>query len=223
MATPVWLSVSQMEAGSRPPAHLPLQHVPMRVTIWPSECILSASIWLPSGTPEPLGVVSCPHLCILGRFHNSGHPAGAHLPREAAVSSVPSPQGLPEAQLSAGLVVPVLSGMRLPVLTGAQGEKKNEREGYKMVPAKGGPQHRPRQERIPTRDKTVEAGVHSRVKEHTGRPETPTSQGKAASRAPRPGPEAALEVHRSTCHHVTQFRPKSGRSEHSLSPASWEG
>lgn len=117
----------------------------MRVTIWPSECILSASIWLPSWTPEPLGAVSCPHLCILGRFHNSGHPAGAHLLREAAVSSVPSPQGLPEAQLSAGLVGPVLRAARgSQVLTGAQGEKKNERECYKMVPAKGGPQSRPR-------------------------------------------------------------------------------
>lgn len=64
---------------------------------------------------------------------------------------------------------------------------------------------------------SVEAGVHSRVKEHTCRPEKPTSQRKAASWARAPGLSAprvrAPEVHRSACLRFTQFQPKSGRSK----------
>lgn len=77
----------------------------------------------------------------------------------------------------------------LTVLPGAQGKGKNEQGCYKTVQRRAYHTAGAGRSGFSLGIKaSVEAGVHSRVKEHTGRPEKPTSQRKAASRAPRPGP-----------------------------------
>lgn len=88
--------------------------------------MLFASIRLPSWVPKLLGAMPCSRLCISGKFHDSGQSAGARLSNKVA-ACLTTKRTAHQARAE--------NSAELAVLTRAQGEEKNERECYKMVPA----------------------------------------------------------------------------------------